>query len=209
MPHVVNRSSAQHLPGSRAPAISACRVLPLPFGEHGSRVRPSIAAGIAGLAARVSSAVLIFAAATSARRPTGPRCCPPRSVSCTARPQDPYGDRSEYLPIGGNVANQVAKLRLASYARHGSADLMIPFSTASGLPPGFRAPRRIWKRRGASFGRSRCPSTALPMNSWALPFGHSTAQTAHSGCDAESRRSVQAQRHRFRRARPPVTSSIT
>ena len=45
--------------------------LPLPFGEHGSCVRPSLAAGIAGLAAsassvpaRVSSAVLIFAAAT-------------------------------------------------------------------------------------------------------------------------------------------------
>ena len=45
--------------------------LPLPFGEHGSCVRPSLAVGIAGLAAsassvpaRVSSAVLIFAAAT-------------------------------------------------------------------------------------------------------------------------------------------------
>jgi hypothetical protein len=70
--------------------------LPLPFSEHGNCVRPSVAAGIAGLAASassvpasVSSAVLIFAAATPARRPTGPQCCPPRSVSAMARPQDP------------------------------------------------------------------------------------------------------------------------
>jgi hypothetical protein len=46
------------------------RGLPLPFGEPGSCVRPSVAAGIAGMAAsassvpaRVSSAVLIFAPA--------------------------------------------------------------------------------------------------------------------------------------------------
>lgn len=51
----------------------------MPFGEHGSCVRPSVAAGIAGLAAsassvpaRVSSAVLIFVAATlpASNRPT-------------------------------------------------------------------------------------------------------------------------------------------
>jgi hypothetical protein len=51
------------------------RGLPLPFSEHGSCVRSSVAAGIAGLAAStssvsatVSSAVLIFAPATPARR---------------------------------------------------------------------------------------------------------------------------------------------
>jgi hypothetical protein len=71
------------------------RDLPLPFGEHGSCVRPSRAAGIVGLAARlvcaneVCSAVLIFAAAPPPGRQTGPRCCPPRSVSVTARPKDP------------------------------------------------------------------------------------------------------------------------
>jgi hypothetical protein len=57
--------------------------LPLPFGQHGSCVRPSVAAGIAGLAAsassvpaRASSAVLIFAAATPARRPNRPTVLP-------------------------------------------------------------------------------------------------------------------------------------
>ena len=68
--------------------------LPLPFGQHGNCVRPSVAAGTAGLAAsassvpaRVSNAVLIFAAATPARRPTGPQYCLQRSVSATARLQ--------------------------------------------------------------------------------------------------------------------------
>ena len=57
--------------------------LPLPFGQHGSCVRPSVAAGIAGLAAsassvpaRASGAVLIFAAATPARRPNRPTVLP-------------------------------------------------------------------------------------------------------------------------------------
>jgi hypothetical protein len=69
--------------------------LPLPFGEHGSCVRPSRAAGIVGLAARlvraneVCSAVLIFAAAAPPRRQTGPRCRPLRSVSAMTRPKDP------------------------------------------------------------------------------------------------------------------------
>ncbi len=68
---------------------------PLPFGEQGSCVRfhshrNRRASGERLL--RVGEVVQRGAdlrGGYSCRRPPGPQCCPPRSVSATARPQDP------------------------------------------------------------------------------------------------------------------------
>jgi hypothetical protein len=93
-----------HVPPRYWPAGPAA-ALRRPWQRHA----PFVAAGIAGptasassVRAAVSSAVLIFAATPPARRPTGPQCCPPRSVSATGGSKTPHSGRSIIVACHGH-----------------------------------------------------------------------------------------------------------